>query len=235
MEKIKSATYSVKEDATEGEFTALVAVFGNVDKQGDIIDPGAFTDTLAEWKSKGQPIPIIWDHQWTDLFAHIGGVTDAQETETGLQITGQLDMNNPSAVQAYALLKSGRVNQFSFTARAAEGGWSLESLDDGTVVNHLTKLDLIEVGPTLRGANPETQLISIKSATDALNPSGLAAADIDTIKSIHEHLGEVITLAERTSPPELGREETKASETPGPFVLPAIRAKAIASLVGEES
>lgn len=212
MDKIKVAAFSavatVNDESGTGEFTALVAVFGNVDYQGDIIEPGAFKDTIAEWEAKGLPIPVIWSHDWEDPFSHIGGVTKAQETADGLQIDGVLDLSNPTAAQVYKLMKSGRVVQFSFVARAAEGGWALESQEDGSVVSRLTKLDLIEVGPTLRGANPDTQLISIKSATEALDYRGLATTHLDTIKSIHDHLGEIITLAEKkASAPADGEEE----------------------------
>lgn len=237
MDRMKIAAFdavaTVPDDAAEGHFEALVAVFGNVDSQGDIIDPGAFTGTLAEWQAKGQPIPVIWSHEWEDPFSHIGGCA-AVETEKGLQISADLDMSNPTAAQIYKLLKSGRVNQFSFVARATEGGWSMETLEDGTVVSHLKALELIEVGPTLRGANQETQLLSIKSAADALTAKA-DGLDVDSLKTVHHQLGEIILAVEKTSPPPSGREETEASENPEPFVLPAIRAKAIASLIGEES
>lgn len=241
-ERMKVAAFdavaTVGDTAEDGEFSALVAVFGNVDSQGDIIDPGAFTDTLADWEAKGQPIPVIWSHDWDNPFSHIGGVTKAVETDAGLEITGRLDLENPTAAQVYKLMKSGRVGQFSFVARASEGGWSLETQEDGQVVAHLSKLDLYEVGPTLRGANAETQLLSIKSAADALvSKEGrtLAQKHVDTLKSVHEQLGGIIAAVEKASPPPSGREETKASDIPGPFVLPATRAKAIATLIGEES
>jgi HK97 family phage prohead protease len=243
MDRMKIAAFdavaTVPDDAEEGHFEALVAVFGNLDSQGDIIDPGAFTDTLAEWSAKGQPIPVIWSHEWEDPFSHIGGCT-AVETAKGLQVSADLDMSNPTAAQIYKLLKSGRVNQFSFVARAMEGGWSLETQEDGTVVSHLSKLDLIEVGPTLRGANTETQLLSIKSAADALvSKEGrvLAQKHVDVLKAVHDQLGDVIAAVEKASPP--GEEQkNEASDESGAFSLPAVKAKAqlmLALAGGKES
>lgn len=230
------AVATVADDAPDGHFEAVVAVFGNVDSQGDIVDPGAFTESLAEWAAKGKPVPVIWSHEWEDPFSHIGGCT-ATETDQGLLVSADLDMTNPTAAQIYKLLKSGRVNQFSFVARAAAGGWSVETLEDGTVVSHLSKLDLIEVGPTLRGANAETQLVSIKSATDALSEEDVAGlgSTVETIKSIHEQLGGIIAAVEKASPPPGGKEDVKTPDRPVSFVLPAVRAKAIASLIGKES
>jgi HK97 family phage prohead protease len=243
MDRMKIAAFDATAtvaDTEDGTFTALVAVFGNVDSQGDIIDPGAFTDTLADWKAKGQPIPVIWSHEWQDPFSHIGGVTDAAETEKGLQITGQLDLENPTAAQVYKLMKSGRVAQFSFVARAAEGGWSLETQEDGAVVSHLSKLDLYEVGPTLRGANQETQLLSIKSDIDALvSKEGrvLAQKHVDVLKDVHAQLGDIIAAVEKASPP--GEEKkNEASDKSGAFSLPAAKAQAqlmLALAGGKES
>jgi hypothetical protein len=42
-----------------GTFSALVAVFNNVDRGGDRIMPGAFTKTLTEWCASGDPVPVI--------------------------------------------------------------------------------------------------------------------------------------------------------------------------------
>lgn len=244
MDKIKIAAFDAVAtipDEQDGTFTALVSVFGNVDTQGDVVDPGAFTDTLAQWAAKGQPIPVIWSHDWGNPFSHLGGVTQAEETEKGLQVTGQLDLENPTAVQVYKLMKSGRVNQFSFVARAAEGGWNLEQQDDGTVVNHLTKLDLYEVGPTLRGANPETQLVSIKSMTDdLLGKEGrvLAQKHVDVLKEVHEKLGGIIAAVEKNSPPDGGENTHEALEKSGASPLPALKAQAqlmLALAGGKES
>ena len=55
-------TYSLldaKADGETGTFEATVAVFGNVDRGGDRIMPGAFKDTLERWKASGDPIPVI--------------------------------------------------------------------------------------------------------------------------------------------------------------------------------
>ncbi|WP_349862661.1 HK97 family phage prohead protease [Leifsonia sp. WHRI 6310E] len=199
--KIAAFDITVPDDAAEGEFTALVAAYGNVDSQGDIIEKGAFADTLAEWATKGDPIPVIFNHDWDNAFAHIGAIQpeNAVETDQGLQVTGTIDIDEPYAGKVYRLMKQRRLTQFSFIAMASEGGWSLETREDGSIVSRLTKLDLYEVGPTLRGANAETQLISIKSATavlDAIDPSSFADTDLDSLKAIHKHIGDAIALAD---------------------------------------
>lgn len=230
--RIKRAAFDatvVATDTGDGTFEAIVAVFGNVDSQGDIIDPGAFTKSLADWEARGMPIPVIWSHMWEDPFAHIGETTKGEEVEAtgtlpaGLKIAGALDLTNPTGAQVYKLLKAGRVNQWSFVAFSPDGGYAYETLEDGTTVCHLKELELIEVGPTLRGANTDTQVISIKSGIDELIAKEgrvLAQKHVDTLVSIQTQLGEIVTAVQKTSPPGDGTDEEKqASEDSGAFAI----------------
>lgn len=145
-----------------GRFTAIVSVFGNVDLQGDRVIKGAFTKSLERWQASGDPLPIIWSHSWGQPEAHIGKADPnlARETDAGLEITGTLDVDvgNATADQVYRLLKERRVTQWSFAydivrQRAAGDG-----------ANELLELHIIEAGPTLAGANPETDTLAVKSA-----------------------------------------------------------------------
>lgn len=186
----------------EGQFTALVSVFGNEDSVGDVVMPGAFTDTLAEWKAKGDPLPVIWSHDWGDPFSHIGFVTDAKETAQGLEVTGQIEdlAENEKAAQVYRLLKGRRVRQFSFAYDVLDGGWGER---DGQDVFELRKLAVHEVGPTLLGANQETELLAVKAARLAANAKEgrvLAARHLDRLKDAHTALGDVIAAAETSDP-----------------------------------
>lgn len=143
-------------DDGKGEFEAIVAVFGNVDLAGDRIVKGAFADSLKAWEAKGRPIPVVFSHMWQDIDAHIGEVTEAKETDEGLHVKAQLDMNDPAAAKVWRLMKRGTLAEFSFAYDVGE-----EKLQNGA--NELLQLDIIEVGPTLKGMNPATQLLTVKS------------------------------------------------------------------------
>lgn len=163
--KTKSFNANVKAVGTadglgDGQFTALVAVFGNKDHGGDVIVPGAFAESLQDWEASGDAIPAIWSHQWSDPFAHIGWSLSAAETADGLLVTAQLDLENPTALQTYKLLKQRRVKEFSFGYDVVDGGYVTQDEDE---FFELRKLNLIEFGPTLKGMNPETQLLGTKS------------------------------------------------------------------------
>lgn len=152
----------VSADGTVGEFEALVSVFGNVDLQQDRVLPGAFTKTLDTWRASGDPIPIIWSHDWGNPHAIIGSADpgDVTETKAGLLVKGKIDLTNPFAAQVHNLMRQRLVKEFSFAydvvlERQAKDG-----------ANDLVTLDLIEAGPTLKGANPDTQLVGVKRALE---------------------------------------------------------------------
>ncbi len=154
-----------EQDGTEdGVFEAIVAAY-NVDSVGDKIVPGAFADTLAEWKASGDPIPVLWSHMAHDPEYHIGYVEDAEERDEGLWVRARIDLDEPKASKVYKLLKGRRIRQFSFAYDVQEGGWIEKTDDDGGSEGYyeLRKLKLYEVGPTLIGANQDTELLTVKN------------------------------------------------------------------------
>lgn len=147
-------------DADEpGTFEALVSVFGNVDSDGEIVTSGAFTKTLSEG-----PKPIVYSHDWSSV--PIGQTLEARETDEGLFVKGRLfvgeDEDHARAREVYAAMRAGALSEFSFGGRVVEETRREEA--DGSVVWLLNEIDLVEYGPCLKGANPATRLVAVKSA-----------------------------------------------------------------------
>jgi HK97 family phage prohead protease len=153
-----------------GKFEAVVSVFGNVDLQGDRVMPGAFQKTLSSKREKNELIPVIWSHDWLNPDAHIGFVDPKDAIEVlnekasgptgGLLVKGTIDVHKPFAKQVFDLLKDRRVKEWSFAYDIID-----ESPGEDKA-NELNELDLIEVGPCLKGANPETYTVAAKSAME---------------------------------------------------------------------
>ena len=143
----------------EGQFSALVAAFGNVDRGKDRIMPGAFAKSLADWRASGKRIPIIWHHLAGDPSMIIGSADPekSHETHAGLVLSGRLNIErSAAAAQIRDLLKSGDVSGWSFgyaikRQRAAPGG-----------VTELLELDILEAGPTPMPMNTAAHTISVK-------------------------------------------------------------------------
>lgn len=174
MPNVKTARVHIKaagdQDGTpDGVFEAIVATY-DLDSYGDKIVPGAFADTLAEWKESGDPLPVLWAHQSGDPESHIGVVLEAEERDEGLWVKAQLDVDDLAdpksrTSRVYRLLKGRRVTQFSFAFDVEEGGW-IERREDGVDQSYyeLRKLKLYEVGPCLVGVNQQTDLLAVKAA-----------------------------------------------------------------------
>lgn len=219
--RVKAA--GVADGLAEGQFVAIVSVFGNEDSVGDVVRPGAFTETLAEWGEKGDPIPVIWSHAWGDPFAHVGVVVKAVETLQGLEVTGQIDDldTNPTSAQVYRLLKGRRVTQFSFAYDVKEGAWVEDENHRWGGYYELRRLKLHEVGPCLVGANQETELLAAKAhglARGAKAGRVLSQANYDSLTRAHEAIGEVLAAAtpEKSKTEEKTVEQSGQPETPAP-------------------
>lgn len=223
--KVKAA--GVADGLAEGQFVAVVSVFNNEDSMGDVVRPGAFTESLAEWAAKGDPIPVIWSHRWGDPFAHIGTVIKATETLEGLEVTGQIDDlgENPTADQVYRLLKGRRVTQFSFAYDEVESAWVKDQDNRWGGYWELRKLKLHEVGPCLVGANQETELLAAKAAGLARGAKAgrvLSQANYDTLAKAHESIGEVLAAAtpEKSKTPDQPDQPVPAADGVQPSAQP---------------
>jgi HK97 family phage prohead protease len=166
-------------DEQERTVEQIVSVFGNVDYGNDRVVAGAFKSSLDRWAASGDPIPAIWSHTWDDPFAHIGAVLEARELPAGdpLLPTEIAELGGlytkykvddlPFANQVFHLLKERRVREASFAYDVLKE----RKASDGA--NDLLELDLIEVGPTLKGMNPMTQLLARKSLEAAAQKAGI--------------------------------------------------------------
>jgi HK97 family phage prohead protease len=96
-----------------GELDGYASVFGNVDQGGDVVLPGAFKASLAEWARSSQPMPLIADH---DLSTEgvIGSVVSAQEDNYGLRIRARFS-RVPKAQAIRAKMIEGHLKGMSFT------------------------------------------------------------------------------------------------------------------------
>jgi uncharacterized protein len=176
------ADFEFKSDGDQpGYFKARVAVFNNVDDGGDRILPGAFRKSL---KSNPTP-PVVWSHMWN--IPPIGKTLSAKESADGLEIEGQLLLDDPGISGQYANsvlsgFKAGVLKEFSFAYDVQDAA---EVTEKGQSVRELKQLDVFEVGPTLIGMNRETQLLEVASqGSKALNDLADAIAERITAKHL---------------------------------------------------
>jgi len=99
-----------------GELEGYASVFGNVDQGGDVVLPGAFRKTLADWRGSRQPLPLIADHDLT-TDGVIGSVRDAREDPVGLWVRAGFS-SDPKAQSVRTKMIEGHLRGMSFTYEA---------------------------------------------------------------------------------------------------------------------
>lgn len=168
-------------DAAEGIVEAFVNTMGVVDYDGEIIEIDAFSDSIMKG---GQT--VAWFH---DQSTPVGKVLDAspvpygEDEETGmtmgrLKAVMQFNMNTQRGREAFADVQFGSVKEWSVGFRSLSD--EIEMLANGTKARVIDALDWVEVSPVLRGASPNTQTITSKSASDALDTEQVVEDASDT-------------------------------------------------------
>ena len=146
------------------------------DSYGDIIAPGAFTDTIKAREATGHPFPLCWNH---DLDQIIGAVDSIEDTEKGPFMKAHF-FDTPLAQEKRALVKEGVVYQFSFAYDTLEE--KSVKLDDGTRANELDKVDVFEISVVPIPANQHAVVTDIKSGRRN------SKKDLETMDAIEEAL-----------------------------------------------
>lgn len=153
-------------------FNGYGAVFGNTDSYGDVIQAGAFGESLRKSKTSGQWPAMLSQHGGfmgsADDMMPIGVWTDMAEDGKGLWVEGKF-APTPRGQEAYALLK--------MTPRPALNGLSIgfqaKEYTMGTKPSEprrtLKNIDLIEVSLVTNPANPKARVLNVKSIDELLS------------------------------------------------------------------
>lgn len=165
--ELKTKVYKAKINKTnkkEGIIEAIVSVFGVVDSYKDVVEKGAFEKSLK------RKLPVgVWMHNQEKTVAK---TLEARETETGLYIKGQFNLDTQRGREAFSDIDFGIIDEFSI------GYIETDSETDKDGIRHLKEVDLIEWSPVVRGACPTTELLEVKSAIPH-NKYSLADEDME--------------------------------------------------------
>jgi uncharacterized protein len=135
-----------------GEFEGYGSVFGVKDWYDEVVDKGAFLDSLRE---HGLPVLLLQHSTWM-----VGGIyTEAHEDEKGLRVKGKLNLDVQAAREAYSLMKQGALKGLSIGFMSQE-----DYVDKTTGVRHLKKVRLLEVSVVTFPANERALVSGVKSA-----------------------------------------------------------------------
>lgn len=154
----KDVGLQVKSVSDAGVVVGYGSTFGGEpDSYGDIIEKGAFADSLAEHRKNGTMPLMLWGHNASDV--PIGDWTEAKEDDRGLYLEGKIDLEDPLGARVHRAMKRGSVKGLSI-------GFDVKSKrfdEDKPGIRFLEKLGLWEVSPVNFPANTNAQLVSVKN------------------------------------------------------------------------
>ena len=163
----KQATVEAKAvNDAEGIVEAVVSVTNIVDNVNDVIEPGAYSETLEKRIPKG-----VWSHDTTVPVARTIAAEELQPGDErlpthllekdagGVLVKMQFNLNTTRGRDAYEDIKFfGGEQEWSIGYSVPEGGSEMKN--EGT--RHIKKLDWYEYSPVLFGAAPGTKTVSVK-------------------------------------------------------------------------
>jgi HK97 family phage prohead protease len=192
-------------------FTGYGAVFNNVDEGGDMIAPGAFRKSLAEFKRRKMLPPMLMQHDQRKLPI---GVWDALvEDETGLKADGRL-LDTSTGLDVYKAMKAGAISGLSIGYRprvVAMGRTASEPF------RTIKELDLVEISVVTMPMNDLARVSGVKaegfrsirefesflrdeggfSAADAKRVASHGFKSLDAGRDASEGLGSTLLAADR--------------------------------------
>lgn len=124
------------------------SVYDVVDHEGERVVRGAFRRALEA----AQPIPIVWSHSQDSVPL---GHAEVSEDDVGLAFTATI-YEGAEGDRLLQAVKSGAVRGCSF------GGLVYETRKSSDGRREYTDIDLVEISPCFRGANPMAE-VSAKS------------------------------------------------------------------------
>lgn len=147
----KNAAFEMKREPDEdGKFEGYASVFNIVDQGMDIVERGAFAQTLNDRKPK-----MLWQH---DPNQPIGVWEELREDERGLFVKGRLLKDVARGREAMALMRAGALDAMSI------GYITKEAEQEGRgSVRRLKVLDLREISLVTFPMNESALITGVKS------------------------------------------------------------------------
>lgn len=118
---------------SEGVFKGYASIFDVIDSYNEIVERGAFKNTLRESDGK---FPLCWFHKVNEPL----GIVYAREDPGGLWVEGHLNLDVQAAREKRSLMKQGAVKGLSIGFKTIKDQWDKD-------IRRLTEIKLFEVSP----------------------------------------------------------------------------------------
>ncbi|MCP3978158.1 MAG: hypothetical protein GY716_02345 [bacterium] len=170
-------TAADSDDEKTGKVRALVSAYGTRYQIGfaryHTIEADAFAESIKAQAS----IPLFWQHAWDWSEQPPIGHADASETADGLEIDGEMYLDQSGVPAIHRALVAGALREWSIGYRIL-----VERADpDDDLHRFIEEAELLEASVVLRGANPQTKTLEVASSPwyPSPDPGTLSAATGD--------------------------------------------------------
>lgn len=166
----------------EGEIEGIAWPFGSPDRVGDVIEKGAFANSLP-------PLPMLASHDQKEV---VGVWDEITETTEGLHVKGRLLVDDVAkAREIRALVRAGAMRGLSI------GFATLKAQPRKGRGRTITALELVEISPVAIPAHPGARILSAKdnNMTDTIEEKTEDAA----IEALTAKMADVEKKADQTA------------------------------------
>lgn len=154
MYELTLCDFEIKAAEEDGTFTGMAALYEIKDLNGDIIRRGAAKRSIAQ----SPEVPVLWAHDSGEPIG-IGTLTD---TDRGIEIKGQLELEVQKGKDARVLMKSRGFRGLSIGFDTIKRQYIEE--DDGSMTRIVEEMRVGEVSPVTNPAQPGAIITEVKSA-----------------------------------------------------------------------
>lgn len=142
------------ENKEYGEFEGYGSVFGNKDLGNDVVEKGAFANSLR--MKSPQDVKLLYQHK-SDM--PIGVFDSIKEDEHGLRVKGRLALKTTAGRDAYELMKMGALKGLSIGFKVNPDQVSYDRRTNKRIIK---EVDLMEVSLVTFPMNPKAMIRSVK-------------------------------------------------------------------------
>jgi uncharacterized protein len=139
-----------------GIIEGFASTYGNVDLGGDVVEKGAYTQTLRHRKGM---VPLLLDHNYTT--SAVAGVGYLEDAEEGLKLRGEMPLDVPEIASAYRKIKF--MIDRGMKMGLSIGYDTIKSMPGDNGIRRLKELALHEVSITPFPMNTEAMIMSAKA------------------------------------------------------------------------
>ena len=170
-------------DTEQRTVKAVWAAFGNIDRDSDIILPGAFTKTITENGPQGTNEIWALANHCAEFKAALGKPSEIYEDGSRL-VTVTKIQDTEMGEDILKLYLAGCINQHSIGFSTIKSDWQ----DQTQKVRLIKEVKLYEGGPVLWGANPNTPMLEMsKSFTFLQEQKNDLATKLDRLLIAFKH------------------------------------------------